>query len=113
MISVTSEVNSVTLLTIKGKLVSVDDVEQLYHTIRDIINSDQKKIIMDLKNVNWISSLGVGALMRSLTTVRNTNGDLRLAGVSEKVKNIFSMTKLDSVFQIFSSLEEAINSFDE
>lgn len=112
MISVTSEVNNITLLTIKGKLVSIDDVEQLYQTIRGIINNDQKKIIMDLKNVNWISSLGVGALMRSLTTVRNTNGDLRLSGVSDKVKNVFFITKLDSVFQIFSNLEDAVQSFD-
>ncbi len=112
MISVTSEVNNITLLTIKGKLVSIDDVEQLYQTIRGIINNDQKKIIMDLKNVNWISSLGVGALMRSLTTVRNTNGDLRLSGVSDKVKNVFFITKLDSVFQIFSNLEDAVQCFD-
>lgn len=112
MISVTSEMNEVTLLTIKGKLISIDDVEDLYQTIRAIINDDHKKILMDLKNVNWISSMGIGALMRCLTTIRNTGGDLKLSGVSDKVKNIFTITKLDSVFQVFSSLEEAIKSFD-
>ncbi|RQV96934.1 MAG: anti-sigma factor antagonist [Calditrichaeota bacterium] len=112
MISVSSEMNDIILLTLKGKLVSSDDVEEMYLTIKDVISKDHKKIILDLKNVNWISSLGIGSLMRSLTTVKNSGGDLRLASVSQKIKKIFSITKLDNVFQLYGNLDEAIKSFN-
>lgn len=112
MISVSSEMNDIILLTLKGKLVSSDDVEEMYLTIKELISKDHKKIILDLKSVNWISSLGIGSLMRSLTTVKSSGGDLRLAGVSQKIKKIFSITKLDSVFQLYHNLDEALKSFN-
>ena len=112
MILVSSEMNDIILLTLKGKLVSSDDVEEMYLTIKELISKDHKKIILDLKSVNWISSLGIGSLMRSLTTVKSSGGDLRLAGVSQKIKKIFSITKLDSVFQLYHNLDEALKSFN-
>jgi anti-sigma B factor antagonist len=111
LVSIASEIGDITLLTLKGKLVSLEDVEAMHHAIREALNNNRKKIILDLKNVNWISSLGVGAIMRSMTTAKNNGGDLRLASVSNKIRNIFSITKLDTIFNIYSSLEDAVQNY--
>ena len=69
------------------------------------------KIVIDLNGVSWMNSMGVGALMRCLTTVRNSEGDVRLARMGEKARNVFIITQLISVFKIFESVEEAVDSY--
>jgi anti-sigma B factor antagonist len=65
-----------------------------------------------MKNLSRISSLGIGAIMRAMTNVRNAGGDLRLAGLDDNVKNIFSITKLIGVIQIFDQVDQAVTSFN-
>jgi len=67
----------------------------------------------DLKHVHRLSSMGIGAIMRCMMTIRTEGGDLRLTGLSDKVKNILSITHLVGVIKSYDSIKEAIVSFDE
>ncbi len=73
---------------------------------------DQDQVVfIDLNSVSWMNSMGVGSLMRSLTTIRNAEGDIRLARMSEKARSVFVITQLISIFKIFETVEEAKNSY--
>ena len=69
------------------------------------------KIVLNMKNLTRISSLGIGSILRALTMVREAGGDLRLAGLDENIKTIFSITKLIGLIKIFDQIDEALASF--
>lgn len=104
---------SVLVLSIKGKLVSQTETNQLHDKINEIVEKGVVNIVLDLKQVSWLASLGIGAIMRNLLKVRKAGGDLRLTGLSDKVKSLFSITKLIGVIQIYDTVNEATDSFEE
>jgi anti-sigma B factor antagonist len=108
---VEKEVDGVVILTLKGKMITTDDTDQLHLHIKSTIERDIKNIILNMKNLTRISSLGIGGIMRAVTIVREAGGDLRLAGLDENIKTIFSITKLSGVIQIFDQTDQALASF--
>jgi len=104
--------DDVWVLSIKGKLVDTPETDKLYAKVKAIIENEVKKIVIDLQHVSWIASVGIGVLLRCYTTIRNSGGDLRLTGLSEKVQNLFSITKLTGIIQIHNSVAEAIKSYE-
>ncbi len=111
MVCIEKEFGDVMILTLKGKLISTDDTDILQEHIKSVLGRNISKIILNMKNLSRISSLGIGGIMRALTVVRGGGGDLRLAGLDENVKNIFSITKLIGVIQIFDQTDQAVSSF--
>ena len=103
----------VAVLSLKGKLMGYPETDNLHDEIRSLLGNKVKKIVIDLNGVNWMNSMGVGSLMRSYTTVRNAEGDLRLSRLTDKARSIFVMTQLIRVFKIFESVDEAVKSYDE
>jgi len=101
----------VKVLAIKGKLTDTPETDQLHAKIKLFLEDNRNKIVLDLKHVHWLASMGIGAIMRCVLTVRNSGGDLRLTGLTEKVLNIFSITKLTGVISVFDSVQEAVDSF--
>ncbi len=99
------------ILTLKGKLMGYPETDDLYGEIKSFMGEKVKRIVIDLNGVSWMNSMGVGALMRCLTTVRNAEGDIRLARMGEKARNVFVITQLISIFKIFETVEEAFDSF--
>ncbi len=81
----------------------------IQEAIMNSIKCDKKYTIVDLSKVTFISSWGLGMLMYGLTTAQNNGKVFMCAGVSEKVRNSFSKTKLDSVMKLYDSVEEATN----
>ena len=73
--------------------------------------SQPKKIVIDMGGVSWLNSMGVGALMRSFTTVTNSDGKLKLARLTDKARGLFTMTQLIKVFEIHETVDQAVNSF--
>ncbi|MCK4656966.1 MAG: STAS domain-containing protein, partial [candidate division Zixibacteria bacterium] len=73
--------------------------------------ADKKRIIVDLGGVDWMNSTGLGILISSLTTMRNNNGDLKLANITEKIQSLLTITKLVTVFETFDSVDDAVGSF--
>lgn len=105
------DIDGVTVIELKGKLMGGPDAVELHETLHGLVEKDVKNFVLDLKDVDWINSSGLGILISGLTTVRNSGGDLCLAQAGDKIKNILTITKLSSVFNSFDLLDDAVASF--
>jgi anti-sigma B factor antagonist len=103
--------NGVAILTLRGNLIGEPETSELKEKIKNLSSGGVKRIVMDMADVTFINSTGLGSLISSLTTVRAAGGDLRLSSVNEKVHNLFVITKLATVFDIHDTLEQAVSSF--
>ena len=101
----------VAILTLKGKLMGGPETQAVHEKIKELTENDAKKIVIDLGKVKWMNSSGLGAIMGSLTTTKNAGGELKLAKVTEKVKSLFMITKLITIFDTYDSVDEAVSSF--
>jgi anti-sigma B factor antagonist len=105
------EKNGVIVLELKGNLVGGSLLQQMDRTIQNLIERGKKNIILDLGNIKSFNSSGIGILISSYTKVRENGGILKLANISTKFEGQLSSTKLNLVFENYSTVEEAINSF--
>ena len=81
-------------------------------TMNDLINDGNHQIVVSLKNVDFIDSSGLGAIVASLKSLGN-NGDMAICGTREAVNSLFSLTRMDKVFQMFRTEEEAIGALSK
>jgi anti-sigma B factor antagonist len=108
----TREVAHVTILDITGRIVLGDEIGELRDAVHGLIDNGKKKIILNLANVDYIDSSGVGELVSSYTTVRNAGGELKLLNLTQKVHDVLQVTKLYTVFDIKDDEFTAVKSFD-
>jgi anti-sigma B factor antagonist len=108
----TREVAHVTILDVEGRIILGDEIGQLRDAIRNLIANGTKKIILNLAAVDYIDSSGVGELVGSFITVRNSGGELKLLNLTQKVQDILYVTKLYTVFDIRDDEFTAVKSFD-
>jgi len=106
----TNETENGVVITLEGEMMLGYEANDFHEAIENAIDNDKKKIVVDLSNVQFISSWGIGILMYGYTTATNKGGEFKLAAVSEKINEILSKTKLDTVFDKYASVEEALNS---
>jgi len=106
------KVENVYVIELSGKIMggaeSKDFRELLYHAI----NEDIVNVVVDLTSAEWMNSSGLGMLISGLTTMRSGGGDLRLVGLSDSIRRPLEVTRLDGVFQIYNTLDDAIKSFE-
>ncbi len=103
----------VAVIALKGKLMGGPETMAIHTKVKELIESGVKKVVIDLGKVSWMNSTGLGALMSSMTSLRNADGDLKLTHVTDKVKSLFMITKLITIFDTFDTEEEAIASFEK
>jgi anti-sigma B factor antagonist len=108
----TREVAHVTILDMEGRIVLGDEIHDLREAVRDLLKQDKKKIILNLANVDYIDSSGVGELVGCFTTLRNAGGELKLLNLTQKVHDVLHVTKLYTVFDIREDEFTAVKSFD-
>jgi anti-sigma B factor antagonist len=108
----TREVSHVTIVDITGRITLGDETGQLRDAIRQLLVDGKKKIILNLAQVDYIDSSGVGELVSGFTAVRNAGGELKLLSLTKKVHDIVQVTKLYTVFDIKDDEFTAIKSFD-
>jgi len=108
----TREVAHVTILDVRGRIVLGDEIGELRDAVRRLLSEGKKKIILNLAEVDYIDSSGVGELVGCFTTVRNAGGELKLLNLSQKVHDILNVTKLYTVFDIRDDEFTAVRSFD-
>ncbi len=108
----TREVGHVTVLDVKGRIVLGDEIGDLRDAVRKLVADEKKKIILNLAEVDYIDSSGVGELVGCFTTVRNAGGELKLLNLSPKVRDVLHVTKLYTVFDIRDDEFTAVKSFD-
>jgi len=101
----------VVILMPKGKIMGGPDAGAVKERLHELIDEGKKKVVVDLGGVSWMNSSGLGILIGGLTTMRNSGGDLKLAGTTEKVKNLLMVTKLITIFESFNKVEDAVASY--
>ena len=102
---------SIVLFDISGKIMGGEETTMFHGRIHEYINQNKKNIIVDLKRVDWMNSVGLGMLISAMTTVKNSGGRLVLANIT-KIETILTVTRLIKVFDCYDSREEAIESFE-
>ena len=96
------------IIELEGEMMLGYEANDFQEAICDALDDNKKKIIVDLKNVHFISSWGIGILIHGYTTAKNKEIDFVLAAVPDKVSDVFKITKLNSVFQKYSTVEAAL-----
>jgi anti-sigma B factor antagonist len=109
----TRKVEDVTLVDISGQVVLGPETGLLRTTVHDLVSRGDKKIILNLADVNYIDSSGLGELIASYTTVRNQGGQLKLLNLTKKVQDLLLVTKLYTIFDVKDSEYLAVKSFDD
>ena len=106
-----SSVGDVTLLCLKGKMTLGEGDELLKEKLNNLVNQGHTKIILDLANMPFIDSAGNGEIVRSYTTVSRQGGRMVFCNLTKRILDLWSITKLLSVYEIYESIDEAVGSF--
>ncbi len=107
----TRQVDSVTVVDLSGRITLGEGSTILRDTVRDLLNRGQKKILLNLGDVTYIDSSGIGELVSGFTTVTNQGGQLKLLNLTKKVHDLLQITKLYTVFEVHTDETAAIRSF--
>jgi anti-sigma B factor antagonist len=103
--------NGVAILSLRGTLMGGPDSTALHDKVHSLIGDGIKQVVIDLAKVKWMNSSGLGALMASLTTLRNAGGELKLANATKKIESLLLITKLITVFETYGTVDRAVASF--
>jgi anti-sigma B factor antagonist len=104
-------VDGIVILDLSGRITLGEGSVQLRDAIRDLVAQGQKNILLNLGDVNYIDSSGIGELVSAFTTVKNQGGQLKLLNLTKKVHDLLQITKLYTVFDIKDDEASAIGSF--
>ncbi|MFQ5823777.1 MAG: STAS domain-containing protein [bacterium] len=105
-------IGDVAILSLSGKLLGgPPDSDEFKNTIYKLIDQGITKVVADLSDVKRMNSSGLGILISGLTSLRNRNGNLKLAAVNDTMEGILIMTKLNTIFDNFQTAEGAAQSF--
>jgi anti-sigma B factor antagonist len=103
-------VGDVAVIDLRGRLV-LDECEFFRRAVEDLIKQNQQKIVLNLKEVSYIDSAGVGMMVGKYLSVRRLGGDVKLLHLSPRSHRVMTITKLLTVFEAFESEEQAVASF--
>ena len=107
----TRTIGDITILDCSGKITLGEGTMTVRNTVRDILKANGKKIILNLADVNYIDSSGIGELVSTYTTVASSGGQLKLLNLTKKIHELLAITKLLTVFQVFENEPAALASF--
>ena len=104
-------VGTVDVLDLEGRIVLGEESNSFREKVKSLLAAGKKKIVLNLANVSYIDSSGLGALVATFTTARNQGGTLKLANLGVKFKEVLQVTKLMTVFETYDNEAAAIQSF--
>lgn len=107
----TRQLDGVTILDTSGRITLGEGSVQLRDAVRDLLGKGRKQILLNLGDVNYIDSSGIGELVSAFTATRNQGGELKLLNLTKKVHDLLQITKLYTVFDVFDDETQAIASF--
>lgn len=105
------KISDVTILDLTGKMTLGEGDEALKAAINRLLAAGNKKLVLNLGNVPYIDSAGLGEVVRTHTTVSRQGGSLKLLNLTKRIEDLLSITKLLTVFDTYDSEAEAIQSF--
>jgi anti-sigma B factor antagonist len=104
-------VGDVSVIDVAGRITLGEGSSALRDTLRDMVTKGQKKILLNLGDVSYIDSSGIGELVSGFTSVTNSGGQLKLLNLTKRVKDLLQITKLYTVFDVHEDEAGAIRSF--
>ncbi|MDJ0838440.1 MAG: STAS domain-containing protein [Acidobacteriota bacterium] len=112
MKSTTTEYGDIKVLHLQGKITIGEGDVQLRGLVNEVLEEGARKIILDLGKVKYIDSSGIGELVSCYTTITNRGGKMRLTNLHSKIYSLLQLTALVSVFEIYDSNEDAVQTFN-
>jgi anti-sigma B factor antagonist len=103
----------VEVVQISGRIELGEGSAAVRDVVRDLLANGRKTILLNLADVDYIDSAGLGSLVSAFTSVRNAGGELKLVYLTKKIQDLLQMTRLYTVFEIFDDETAALNSFDK
>lgn len=104
------EKSGVVVVGVDGQLI-VGNRHELKQKVLDALEQGDAKFVIDFSNTGYIDSSGLGVLVSLAKKVRDAGGDLKLAGLNEDLRTLFELTKLDSLFTLAATADEAVGAF--
>ena len=108
----TRQAGSVTIVDLSGQIKLGEGTSVLRDTVKDLLGKGQKNILLNLGDVTYIDSIGVGELVSAYTSLRNQGGELKLLHLTKKVHDVLQITKLYTVFHVLDDENAAIAAFN-
>ncbi len=105
------QVGDVTVIDAAGRITLGEGASAFRDKIRELAAKGDKKFLLDLSDVSYIDSSGIGEMVSGFTTVTNNGGQFKLLGLTKRVKDLLQITKLYTVFEVFDDETEAVRSF--
>jgi len=105
------KVRDMQILDCSGQITLGEGTMNIRNTVRDLVEAGEKKIVLNLADVNYIDSAGVGELVSTYTTVTNHGGQLKLLNLTKKIRQLLAITKLLTVFDVFDNEQSLIARF--
>lgn len=106
-----SERYNAVVIELKGNVMGGEDTKEFNDMLHKLIDEDKKNIVVDLHDVKFMNSSGLGMLIGGLTTVKKSGGTFRLSRVTDKIESLLIITKLITIFETYKTVEEAVASF--
>lgn len=107
----TRQVNEVTVIDVSGRITLGEGSSLLRDELRSLIGSNRRKILLNLADVDYMDSSGIGQLVAAFTTVNNQGGQLKLLNLTKRMKELLQMTRVISIFEIFDDEKKAVGTF--
>src|ERR1700712_3863223 len=108
----TRQVDGVTILDLSGRITLGEGSVTLRDAVRDVLAKGSNKILLNLGDVNYIDSSGIGELVSAYTSVKGQGGELKLLNLTKKVHDLLQITKLYTVFDVKDDEASAVKSFE-
>ncbi|HTT32832.1 MAG TPA: STAS domain-containing protein [Methylomirabilota bacterium] len=105
------DVGEVTVVDLSGRITLGEGSALLRKTVRGLLEEQRRRIVLNLADVDYIDSSGIGELVSGFTAVKNQGGDLKLLQLTKKVRDLLQITKLYTVFEVFTDEPTAVRSF--
>jgi anti-sigma B factor antagonist len=106
-----SERYNAVVIELKGNVMGGDDTKDFNDMLHKMIDDGKKNIIVDLHEVKFMNSSGLGMLIGGLTSVKKSGGTFRLSRITDKIESLLVITKLITIFETYKTVDEAIASF--
>jgi len=107
----TRQVGDVTVVDAVGRITLGEGASTFRDTVRDLASKGHKKMLLNLAEVSYIDSSGIGEMVSGFTTVTNQGGQVKLLNLTKRVKDLLQITKLYTVFEVFDDEAAAVRSF--
>ena len=104
--------SGIVIFELSGQILSNDDSSNIHKEVIECIEKEKLKIVFEMKELEYINSTGLNFIISSFTKLRNAGGELTICCISKKVEELLIITKLNTIFSTYETLEKALESFE-